>query len=489
MSPPESSSPTQPIIRTSAPSRRAATAWLAPLPPRFTRSVPAETVSPTRGRRGSATVKSTLAEPITQRRGTGAPGPCCSTRSASTSTATRQVGARLRCDGISRRSASERPRVSRPSHSTSTWRGSRVTSEGSSATAIASGSCSTIPPPSRSAPKAKPCRVKSRMKRATRSEQRQQPLRERRLREHHPARHVERHQLHREPGLEHRRGRLRIHVEVELGGRRDVAGHRDRAAHDHDAAGPAEPPGVLLEGERQVGQRPQGHDGQLGSPAICRVQNHFRSRPHLNGVGRLRVAGLPVGLDEALEVAEPVLAMHLVRGDQRPLERGRGAAGERRRRIGRGDREDAAGVRGRAIHRDVAGDGGDGLDARVGRAQGEQDRQRVVDAGVGVDQEVLGHLTVPAGVRIIRGRPAQTRRKGGSDAHPDHVLRRVKLSSPGLQFAGRDQEQVRHRLRAARRRRRHLHRRGRRQDDLRQPGHVPLPRGQEVFTEIDKLKA
>jgi len=53
---PASSSPTQPISRTSAPRRRAATAWFAPFPPRLTRSVPEETVSPTRGSRGRATV-------------------------------------------------------------------------------------------------------------------------------------------------------------------------------------------------------------------------------------------------------------------------------------------------------------------------------------------------------------------------------------------------------------------------------------------------
>ena len=53
---PSASSPTQPIILTSPPRRRAAIAWLAPLPPRLTRRVPPETVSPGDGRRGSATV-------------------------------------------------------------------------------------------------------------------------------------------------------------------------------------------------------------------------------------------------------------------------------------------------------------------------------------------------------------------------------------------------------------------------------------------------
>ena len=52
---PAASSPTHPMNLTSAPSRRAATAWLAPLPPWLISRVPPVTVSPGAGRRGAET--------------------------------------------------------------------------------------------------------------------------------------------------------------------------------------------------------------------------------------------------------------------------------------------------------------------------------------------------------------------------------------------------------------------------------------------------
>jgi hypothetical protein len=53
---PGASSPRHAMRRTSAPSRRAARAWFAPLPPWLTSSVPPVTVSPGCGSRASATV-------------------------------------------------------------------------------------------------------------------------------------------------------------------------------------------------------------------------------------------------------------------------------------------------------------------------------------------------------------------------------------------------------------------------------------------------
>ena len=103
---PEASRPTQAISRTSAPSRRAATAWFAPLPPWFTSSVPLVTVSPGPGNRGAATVTSTLAEPTTRMRaaviapaGTAARGT--SRRTARGPRASPPgSSARQRCDGF-----------------------------------------------------------------------------------------------------------------------------------------------------------------------------------------------------------------------------------------------------------------------------------------------------------------------------------------------------------------------------------------------------
>jgi hypothetical protein len=192
-------------------------------------------------------------------------------------------------------------------------------------------------------------------------------------------------------GLEHLRRRLRIDEEVELGGRADVAGHRDGAAHDHDAAGPREPSRIPGERGGQIGERSEGHHGQLGAPPIDRVQNHFGGRSRLNGRERLGIARPPVRLDEPVEVPEPILAVDVAGGDQRAPERGFGPPGDRRHRVGGAHREDTAGVGGGPVDRYVAGDHGDRLDARLRRGQGEEDGQRVVDAGIGVDQEVAAH--------------------------------------------------------------------------------------------------
>jgi len=60
--------------------------------------------------------------------------------------------------------------------------------------------------------------------------------------------------------------------------------------------------------------------------------------------------------------------------------------------------------------------------------------------------------------------------RGGSDEHPDHVLRRVKLPPPGLQSAGRHQGQVRHHRQAPGEHGRGLLRRHRQHPGLWQPG-------------------
>jgi hypothetical protein len=62
---PKSSAPTQPMKRVPAPSRAAAIAWFAPLPPTACVTAGVSTVSPTAGRCGRRKVKSTLIEPNT----------------------------------------------------------------------------------------------------------------------------------------------------------------------------------------------------------------------------------------------------------------------------------------------------------------------------------------------------------------------------------------------------------------------------------------
>src|SRR5215207_6362930 len=65
------SSPTLPIIRTSAPSLAAATAWFAPLPPGYRANVAPVIVSPGRGRRSALATRSRLIDPTTVSLGLG----------------------------------------------------------------------------------------------------------------------------------------------------------------------------------------------------------------------------------------------------------------------------------------------------------------------------------------------------------------------------------------------------------------------------------
>ena len=76
---PKTSSPTQPTIRTRAPSRAAATAWLPPLPPGAKRAAEPRTVAPGPGSRGTVTEMSMFILPSTVTRGAAvirAPARC-----------------------------------------------------------------------------------------------------------------------------------------------------------------------------------------------------------------------------------------------------------------------------------------------------------------------------------------------------------------------------------------------------------------------------
>ena len=70
---PKSSAPQQPTIRTDAPSRAAASAWFAPLPPGCSRASAPSTVSPGPASRGTLTDISIFRLPSTVTRGIGSP--------------------------------------------------------------------------------------------------------------------------------------------------------------------------------------------------------------------------------------------------------------------------------------------------------------------------------------------------------------------------------------------------------------------------------
>ena len=95
---PSASSPTAVRKTTSAPARRAATAWLAPLPPGPVWNVPPRHVSPAAGRRGRRTVMSVLLDPRTTTSGMASRLPRCPAWGVSPVPAADCNGSRMRGD-------------------------------------------------------------------------------------------------------------------------------------------------------------------------------------------------------------------------------------------------------------------------------------------------------------------------------------------------------------------------------------------------------
>ena len=219
-------------------------------------------------------------------------------------------------------------------------------------------------------------------------------------------RDVEADHRHVDPAREHALGGLRVGPDVELGRGRAVA-LADRAAHEHDPLRARV--GMEREQERHVGQRPDG-DEREAAPAGAHL-----TREELDGVlGDRR--GRRVG---ELGAVQAGLAVD-VRGDvalahERPVGAGRdghvGAAGEL---------EHAERVRRRLLERLVARDGRDPDQLDLGRGEREQDRDRVVVAGVAVEDDRRAHRAEYP-VHLRRGRQRRLRAAAARPrARPPH---------------------------------------------------------------------
>ena len=214
---------------------------------------------------------------------------------------------------------------------------------------------------------------------------------------------------HRDPPgrAQHDRGGLRVRPHVEFRGRRDVS-LRVPTAHEHHLAGQVGDAGLAAQGGRDVGLRPGGHQRDLAGVGEDRVDDDVHAVPGVLGERRRRQrrpveAGGAVGAGVGGEFAEEG-AMG-TRGDDRvgggavvgrvgdTLDRKRGRCAA----VGRGgahacagearDRADGQGVAGHEAERLVPAHRGDGLDAHVRQAGGDEDGEGVVVAGVAVEDE------------------------------------------------------------------------------------------------------
>ena len=170
-----------------------------------------------------------------------------------------------------------------------------------------------------------------------------------------------------------------------------LPGHAERAAHAHPA--PQEPRERRFreQRDREVGQRPQRHERQLARSAARRLDDHVGTEPR--GQRRRRLG--------QLGVAEAARAVGLGGDLERPQQRRRAPGGHLDLAAAR-ELEHGAGVSLGVDEGGVARQAGHGDELGVRARARVQQRQRVVDPGVDVEEQgdaVRAHLgfSVPAG--------------------------------------------------------------------------------------------
>ena len=167
---------------------------------------------------------------------------------------------------------------------------------------------------------------------------------------------------------------------------RAVAAAGAGAAHDDELAQARRQARLPDDGQRQVGQRTERADGD---PALRPA--HHRLDDPVDGVLRLQLHGRR----RQVGAAESGLAMDDRRdlpAQQRPR-----AAGEHLGVAPPGQLAEDAGVPARQLHADIAGDRRQPEHLQLRRREGEQDREGVVEAGVGVDDDGGRDLSCPSG--------------------------------------------------------------------------------------------
>jgi hypothetical protein len=191
-------------------------------------------------------------------------------------------------------------------------------------------------------------------------------------------RHVQRQHGDGHAALEHRLGRVRVGEHVELGHGRDVAAVEMRTGHQHQLAQAAHDVGGLFQREREVGLRAE--HGERHALLGCRAQGANQVVDRM-AIGQRR-GGLVHG-----DAGEALLAVDVRRVDRRALQGAVGACVHRNLRPPGPLAGQACIARGlREWH--VAGHRRQRLDLQhLGRRHGEQQRNHVVGARVGVDDE------------------------------------------------------------------------------------------------------
>ena len=137
---------------------------------------------------------------------------------------------------------------------------------------------------------------------------------------------------------------------------------------------------MLLHESGDVGERPKRQD--VDAAGVSRVERLAQPGHGIVAYRRCQRVG-------ESDAAKPVIAVDV--GGIKPLARQRPSGTRDDRHVDAAfQRQDAAGVTCRRCDADIAGNGRDALDLELRRLQCEQDRHRIVDAGIGVDDNRAG---------------------------------------------------------------------------------------------------
>ena len=208
---------------------------------------------------------------------------------------------------------------------------------------------------------------------------------------------------------------LRVHPDVELGGRRPVP-LADGAAHQADV------PDLRCQRRRR--------EQQLGDvrERARRDQRHgLRRRLERRPQERERTLGPDLGARLGqVRAVEPALAVHVVRDLERPHQRCRRARGHRH--VGPIEqREHPQRVARRLAQADVAAHGRDAEDVELGAREGQGDGERVVVARVAVEQHRdprgYGRLPKASTSSVANRAPSITMPTSALGARPSRLSR------------------------------------------------------------------
>ena len=160
---------------------------------------------------------------------------------------------------------------------------------------------------------------------------------------------------------------------------RHIARRGIGAAHDDEPLDEARQLGLAHDRERDIGQRAGGDENETPGVGAGGCDDGF---DRMLDVGRLLRLGQD-GVPEAAPAVDIARVLHLDR-DRSRRARPDGDVGAP------GERENRPRVARRRGKGDVADDRGDAEDLRLRMGAGVEQRQRVVDSGVDVDDEGLG---------------------------------------------------------------------------------------------------